>query len=181
MNQQQTGDMPTIQASSYTTSNWSGVPPGADTNQFVIGHANYISTDAARNIDAIGDFASQMRRIQAKATATTYNCAGDREDSQSHQNKTTMTKRIVRVYLADTDDNVPLAQSLLFSSEEKFTDLTDQELYFEIPIKEVLAKHNALRATIVNKKATERIGKEIFLDPVKIRDLKMTVVSIATF
>lgn len=92
-----------------------------------------------------------------------------------------MTKRIVRVYLADTDDNVPLDKSLLHSTPEKFTDATDQELYFEIPIKAVLDSHNAYRATVLDKKASARSGKDVFLEPVKIRDLKMTVVNIASF
>jgi hypothetical protein len=92
-----------------------------------------------------------------------------------------MAKRIVRVYLADTDENVPLDKSLLYKSDEKLTDLNDQELYFEIPVKELLDKHNAVRVGIVDKKATQKIGKEVFLEPVKIRDLKMTVVNIATF
>lgn len=166
MNQQTTGDLPTITASNYSSSLWSGVSFGADTNNFQL---NQTPVDWRQQPAVTPEqMVKQMRRAEFKHKA---------EQEQIH----IMTKRIVRVYLADTDDNVPLAQSLLFSSDEKFTDLTDQELYFEIPIKEVLDKHNALRSTIVNKKATERIGKEIFLDPVKIRDLKMTVVSIATF
>lgn len=168
MNHQQTGDMPTITGSSYTTSNWAGVIDGHD-QPGNFGRLQQIRA-VAQNWRP-GQIIPLALPEQQQPNILLYN-AGEAP---------TMTKRIVRVYLADTDDNVPLAQSLLFSSEEKFTDLTDQELYFEIPIKEVLDKHNALRGTIVNRKATERIGKEIFLDPVKIRDLKMTVVSIATF
>ncbi len=92
-----------------------------------------------------------------------------------------MSKRITRVYLADTDENIPLDHSLLFSSEEKLTDLNDQELFFEMPIQTLLKNHNDYRVTVVDKKATQKIGKEVFLEPVKIRDLKMTVVTIAAF
>lgn len=92
-----------------------------------------------------------------------------------------MAKRIVRVFIADADDNVPLEKSILHQTNEKVTDLNDQELFFELPIQELLTKHNAYRATIVDKKATQRLGKEVYLEPIKVRDLRMTIVNIASF
>lgn len=102
-------------------------------------------------------------------------------EQEEYQQPNYMTKRIVRVYLADTDENVPLSGSVLHSTQEKLTDLTDQELFFEIPIQDVLTKHNALRVTLLDKKQTARSGRDTFLEPVKIRDLKMTVVTVASF
>lgn len=90
-------------------------------------------------------------------------------------------KRIVKVFIADPDKRVPVDKSLLYSGPEQVTDLTDQELFFEIDIKKSLDEHNAKRITIVDKEASQKFGKDVFLEAVKIRDLKMTVVNIATF
>lgn len=97
------------------------------------------------------------------------------------QEKTPMStpkRRLVQVFIADPDENVPLDKSLLYSGEQKLTDATDEELFFEIEIKAILEKHNAERTQFVNKKVKERTE---FLEPVKIRDLKMVVVNVATF
>lgn len=89
-----------------------------------------------------------------------------------------MTRRIVQVFIADTDENVPLDKSVIYTGEQKLTDATDQELFFEIDIKGILDKHNAYRVTLVNKKVKERVEN---LEPVKIRELKMVVVNVAEF
>ena len=44
------------------------------------------------------------------------------------------SRRIVKVIIIDPDDRVPLEKCILFSGDEKLTDLTDQELFFEVPI-----------------------------------------------
>lgn len=87
-------------------------------------------------------------------------------------------RRIVKVIIADPDENVPLESSILYTEEEKLTDSTDQELFFEIPIKELLDAHNAKRVTWVNRKVKDRTEN---LEPARIRDLKMVVVTIAEF
>jgi hypothetical protein len=83
--------------------------------------------------------------------------------------------RIVKVFIADPNENIPLASRVLHSGEEQLTDLTDQELFFEVPIAEILAKHNDLRKSTVDKKAAEKFGRDIFLEPARIRDLRMVV------
>ncbi len=87
-------------------------------------------------------------------------------------------RRIVKVFIADTNESVPLEESLIFRSEEKFTDATDQELFFEIPIQEVLKAHNERRVKWRDKAIKDR---EAYLEPVRIRDLRMTVVTVASF
>lgn len=87
-------------------------------------------------------------------------------------------RRLVQVFIADPDLNVPLEQSMLYSGDQKLTDATDQELYFEIDMKSILDKHNEVRTKIINKKVKERTE---YLEPVKIRDLKMVVVNVAAF
>jgi hypothetical protein len=91
---------------------------------------------------------------------------------------TATPRRLVQVFIADPDENVPLEKSLLYSGKQKLTDATDQELFFEIDIKAILDSHNAERIQFVNKKVKERTE---YLEPVKIRELKMVVVNVATF
>jgi hypothetical protein len=92
-----------------------------------------------------------------------------------------MTARIVKVYIADPNENLPLDKRVLHSGEEKLTDLTDQELFFEVPINELLTKHNEFRKTVIDKKQAEKFGRDIYLEPARIRDLKMVVVNVAQF
>lgn len=87
-------------------------------------------------------------------------------------------RRLIQIFIADPDENVPLEQCLLYSGEQKLTDLTDQELFFEVDVKSLLDKHNAARVKLVNKAVKERVEN---LEPARVRDLKMTVVTIAQF
>lgn len=88
------------------------------------------------------------------------------------------SRRLVQVFIGDPNENVPLDQSLLYRGEQKLTDATDQELFFEIDIKAILEKHNTARVKMVDKKVKERVEH---LEPAKVRDLKMVVVTIAQF
>lgn len=85
-------------------------------------------------------------------------------------------RRVIQVMIADTNQNVPLDQCLLYKGEEKLTDATDQELFFEIGIKELLDIHNAKRIKIVDKTIKDRTE---YLEQAKVRDLKMVVVTVA--
>lgn len=87
-------------------------------------------------------------------------------------------RRLVQIFIADPDENVPLDQCLLYSGAQKLTDLTDQELFFEIDVKKILDEHNAKRVMLVNKAVKERTEH---LESARVRDLKMTVVTIASF
>jgi hypothetical protein len=88
------------------------------------------------------------------------------------------TRRLVKVIIIDSNENVPLADCVLYSGEEKLTDATDQELFFELDIKKLLDEHNKKRVKVVDKKVKERVEH---LEPAKVRDLKMVVVDIAKF
>lgn len=92
-----------------------------------------------------------------------------------------MSFRYVKVFIADPNENVPLAKRMLFEGPEHLTDLTDQELFFEVPMAELLKAHNEMRAATLDKKASEKSGRDVFLEPVRIRDLRMVVVTVAQF
>jgi len=57
-------------------------------------------------------------------------------------------RRLVQVFILDPDENVPLDKALLYQGKQVMTDLTDQELYYDIDIKSVIEKHNAYRVTV---------------------------------
>ena len=88
--------------------------------------------------------------------------------------------RVVRVYIADTNVNIPVGKRLLYTGEETITELTDQELFFELDIKSLLAEHNKYRFGVKDKKHSSK-DNVVYLEPVRVRDLVMTVVNIATF
>jgi hypothetical protein len=85
-------------------------------------------------------------------------------------------RRVVQVFIADPNENIPLDDCLLYKGEEKLTDATDQELFFELDIKNLLEKHNLTRTKVVDKKVKDRTE---YLEPAKVRDLKMVVVTVA--
>lgn len=87
-------------------------------------------------------------------------------------------RRIVQVFIVDTYESVPLDKCVIYRGEQKLTDLTDQELFFEIDIKSLLDAHNVERVKLIDKRVKERTEH---LEPARIRDLKMTVVTVATF
>ncbi len=130
------------------------------------------ATDVIRwdNMQAVAAHTPIQRRIEAAVAGQPMPPKPKKEPI--------VTRRLVQVFIADPDENVPLEKALLYSGPQKFTDATDQELFFEIDIKSILDNYNDERVKIVNKKVKERTE---MLEPVKIRDLKMTVVNIATF
>lgn len=97
------------------------------------------------------------------------------------QQEQDMGTRIVKVFVADNDESLPLEHRVLFQGEEKLTDLTDQELFFELPVQELLTKHNAIRAKTRDKDQSTQFGRDVMLEPVKVRDLKMVIVNVASF
>lgn len=91
---------------------------------------------------------------------------------------TKQSRRLIKVIIMDPDDKVPLNNCILYTGSEKLTDLTDQELFFELDIKNLLNTHNAERIKIVDKTVKERTEN---LEPIKVRDLRMVVVTVASF
>lgn len=98
----------------------------------------------------------------------------DNQESNMAQAK----RRLVQVIIVDPNENIPLDNCVVYQGGQKLTDLNDQELFFELDIKALLERHNAIRTKVRDKKVKER---EEFLEPAKIRDLKMVVVNIAEF
>ncbi len=161
-------ELPTISSSNYTSTVVIPTVTNIGTGGIVFdprGHASQ-----SQNWQFAQDFQPEQRTVAAGDAA-----AAEEQELARDQ------RRVVQVFIADPDDRVPLKDALLYEGTPHLTDLTDQELFFDVPIKELLSKHNSTRETILDEKASERFGRNVKLKPVKIRELKMTVVTIAEF
>lgn len=157
-----TGDMPSISNTAHTHSVYSGHDllnqSAAGVSSTSLFNTIIPASDTVQNQC---DYATAMRRINTRQDHVQLT------EIPQPQQEQQMTKRVVQVYIIDPSDQVPLEDSMVYmDAAPHLTDLTDQELFFEIDIKGKLAAHNA---------------KRVILPPVKVRDLKMTVVEIAVF
>lgn len=89
--------------------------------------------------------------------------------------------RVIRIFIADADTNVDINDRILYQGKEIVTELTDQELFFELNITDILNSHNMDRVKMLNKDLSDSTGRDVYLKKIKIRDLVMTVVNIASF
>lgn len=136
----------------------------------------------ARNFNPPGVMgALDGRRLVEQANNAIARQQAQQLIDQHQAKETKVTTRIVRVIIMDPNESIPLNDRVLFKGDEQLTDLTDQELFFEIDVAGALRSHNEKRARTLDKKASERSGKDVFLEPARIRDLKMVVVNVATF
>lgn len=164
MNLTTVGDLPAMTKTSYASS--------TAAQGLIMGNAA-LSTSMS---DTDSGWMSMKPEINRAFTA-----AQQQSSRRIQQPKEQSMNRIVKVFIADIDNNIPVNDRVIYRGDEKFTDLTDQELYFELPMAELLAQHNEYRSTLMDKKASEKFGRDVKLEPIKVRDLKMCVVDIASF
>jgi hypothetical protein len=161
-------DMPTIANSAHSHATYAGLPTAA----FVVN-----GSTAAINKEWL--FANGAGALGKKVSETLRAPYIDNvSDLLKGEVDMAGNRRLVQVFIADPDQRVPLEQSMIYSGENKLTDLTDQELFFEVDIKRLLDEHNTKRTKIVDKSVKDRSE---YLEPAKIRDLKMVVTTIAQF
>ena len=181
-------EMPSITSSNYTTTTTSGADwfkggvgissTGAYPAQMYHGIAGGAGADQLQPMIMHAMPAQENLEARARMYAEDVKLAGF---GIQPKKENTVTTRIVKVFIADIDSNLPLASQLLYRGDEQLTDATDQELFFELDISGLLRDHNKIRTATLNKAATTKAGKDVFLEPVKVRDLKMSVVNVATF
>ena len=144
-----------------------------------IASSAYGSNTSVMNLSAVSGVNNLGLLNQPIGDAAIYRAAQAAVQLNTKQEINVMaSRRLVKVVIVDPNENVSLDDCVLFSGDEKLTDATDQELFFEIDIKTILEKHNAKRVKFIDKKVKERTEH---LEPAKIRDLKMVVVNIASF
>ena len=121
---------------------------------------------------------AKKRRLKGSAGPS------DREERTGEKEETAdmaNVKRIVRVIIVDSHNDVPSESAVLYMGDEFFTDKTDQELFFDLPVNELLKAHNEKRVTFKDKNLSRGKDKPEFLEPARIRDLDMVVLTISEF
>ena len=116
------------------------------------------------------------RKLQADLAATSATIVQPKKETTEMADATT---RLVKIFIVDPNQNVPLDKRLIYRGDEVITDLTDQELFFDIDIAGLLKKHNEFRVTVEDKKANK--DKPVMLEAARVRDLKMQVIVLAQF
>jgi hypothetical protein len=90
--------------------------------------------------------------------------------------------RLVKVFVVDPDNSLKVDDRMIYRGEEQLTDKNDQELFFEIEMAKLLTSHNQIRETTRDKKVKPAAdGTITYLEPARIRDLRMQVVVLAQF
>lgn len=169
-----TGDLPTMAACNYSNNSYSGAQMVADAQVF----SGTLGNQQAPTLEEMYRRHQLADPLSNNALLARMKARRDQSIATTEEEDPMPSRRIVQVYIADPSEDVPLAKSVLYTGEQKMTDLTDQELFFEIDIRDLLAEHNEARGKIVNKKVKDRTE---YLEPIKVRDLKMVVVTIASF
>jgi hypothetical protein len=77
-------------------------------------------------------------------------------------------RRVVQVFVIDPDEALPLEHAVLHMGGQQVTDATNEELYYELDIPDLLDLHNQIR-------------QELGLPKIRIRDLRMETVPILAF
>ncbi len=77
-------------------------------------------------------------------------------------------KRYISVWVIDQDENVPLDRSILYEKAMFFTDKTPDEIRADIPLANLLKKHNEYRITLKGK-------DDKILKPVRLRDIQIVI------
>jgi len=90
--------------------------------------------------------------------------------------------RLVKVFVVDPDASLKVVDRMIYRGEEQLTDKNDQELFFDIDMSKLLASHNEIREKTKDKKVKPAAdGTITYLEPARIRDLRMQVVVLAQF
>lgn len=140
-----------------------------------VGYSTYTGTTGAVDNTFFVDNSHRQYLAQQSALSNFLGNAGWQPANANAKEAKLSQKRIVQVFVCDPDDNIPLDKALLYKGDPKFTDSTDQELFFEIDIKTILDAHNEFRTTLTKKNSEKK------LDAIRVRDLKMVVVNVAQF
>ena len=120
--------------------------------------------------------------IWAKPLSNSTNKQLDKQlDKLVKEIKEVSNRRLVKVIIVDPNESIPLDKAVLVNQAEKITDLEDTEIFFDMDIKGILKTHNDYRVTVVDKEMSKKRDKDVMLEPIRIKDLKMVVLTIASF
>lgn len=98
---------------------------------------------------------------------------------KGQQNMTKLNRKQVTVTLIDNDSSLPAASAIVFEkkliSDGNREDII-QEVILQGKVKEALDRHNEIRSKIINLGILERVGNEVMLRAVELKDLDWTIV-----
>jgi hypothetical protein len=171
--QHETHELPAMSTASHTHSTYDAGHIGAGVGDGVLtlGSVNQLLSDPWQNET------SEYQRRTAFAGVTKQ--IEKMRQNQPENKMPNRTMRVVQVFIIDPDEKLPLDKAVLYQGKPELTDKTDQELFFDLDMKQLLADHNVARIAVVDKKSVAATVQ--FLEPARIRDLKMSVVNLATF
>jgi hypothetical protein len=100
----------------------------------------------------------------------------------NHKEETKMTQQMNRrvrlVTLVDNSPSITAENSLVFSDESIFDGTNDElirELIMGSGVSKAVAEHNELRTNTMDEEILNRVGTEVMLRPVKLKDLTWDV------
>ena len=97
---------------------------------------------------------------------------------KEQQNMTKLNRKQVTVTLIDNDSSLPAASAIVFEkkliSDGSREDII-QEVILQGKVKEALDRHNEIRSKIINLGILERVGNEVMLRAVELKDLDWTI------
>jgi hypothetical protein len=96
-------------------------------------------------------------------------------NTENEEKKMKQTRHWVRVLVWDPDVRVSDDDALLYKSEEFLTTKTEEELRSEVDYKGLLEAHNNKRVKVIDEEKSETVEKDIFLKPIRMRDLETRV------
>lgn len=135
---QPTGDVPQITSSVYGTGATHYYEPTSTTGGGLIWGGPIAAASLAEEGEECAlNTPQHLRRMAARHQHSTT------EPTMPNQSN---ARRLVQVFIADPDPNVPLKAALLYKGELLFTDATDQELYFEVPVVDTCSPSTTLPA-----------------------------------
>jgi hypothetical protein len=106
------------------------------------------------------------------------------EDAKAESNNQMKAqRRLVRRLIVDPDSRLKAHQALIYlDTAPVLSDLSDDELFMEIDVKGLLAKHNEFRGTVEDKSVSRQFEKVVYLeDDLDPNDVRFHVITAARF
>jgi len=89
-------------------------------------------------------------------------------------------KRLVRVFIVDPNQSVPIERSVLYDGKEFWTDLDDQDLILQIDLPNLLKTHNVYRTTLPDLYAQRTAGATCNLEAATVMDIKTGIMTLCS-
>lgn len=156
-------------SSAYTMADWTGPYAMYPGNNFGVGVHSGISP-----------YLERQKELEKYKYVEPNRLLANKSQILEEKVKPMITQRVVQVFILDPDKSIPLDKRLLYTGPQHFTDMSDQDLFFDVEIKSILSKHNEYRLTVLDKKKSTTTEK-VYLEAVRVSELKMVVSVVAQF